>query len=191
MGISNKLEDVSIEGKYVGGNDHSINNSVNISVEKVEVAKALLHDIEVIEAFSISAQKYLSEVASEIANAFNLENRIEDEGLDEKSLLSKFENMKCSQTYISDYNEMSAFFHVIDNLATKDSTKGGSATIRTLISLIKKLYMQFLNKYETGDEIHNVIVAKLMKKDNQSFFIAANIFVYYIVRGCGIFNEKK
>ena len=187
--VDNDLRKVSIEGNYTGGDDLSTN--IEINTKNLEESKALLHDISVIEAFSISAQTYLAEVSEEICSAHDLDDQKEDFGLDEVKLKSKFENMKCSETYKLDYDEMSSFFHVISELEGRDAVKGGSNTVKVIISLVKKLYLEFLATSSNGDEIHNKILAKLMIKNNRSTYVSANIFIYYVVRGCGIFNETK
>lgn len=184
---NNKLDHVDIGGKFVGNDD----NSTNIYIDNPEAAKEILHDIHIIAIFAENAQAHLSEVAAILASAYDLNDIQEDSGLDNKKLKEKFSNMKCSETYIKDYNEMSAFFHTISGMVNKDSVVGGGKTVRLIISLIQKMYVQLLDKHNNGDEIHNAMLVKLMKKGEPNFFIAANIFIYYIIRECGIFNETK
>lgn len=186
---SNDLDQVSIGGKLVGTDDNSTNISINI--EAVEQAKPILYDLKIIEAFAMNAQRYIGEVAQVLDQAFDNDDKKKDMGLDEKKIKKKFTDMKCSNTLINDYDQMSEFFHVIDSMVKTDAVAGGAASVKRLIENIIKLYTQFLETYDSGDKIHNAIVVELMKRDNHKFFISANIFTFYVIRECGIFNEQK
>ena len=185
----NKIDNTQIGGKYTGNDDNSTNNHYDLS--NVENAKHILHDIKIIEAFSLSAKTHLAKVSAKIAEAYHIDSQREDLGFDKIELKEKLSNMKCSATYKKDFDEMSSFFHTVDELLKNDAVEGGSRTIKAIISFIKKLYLQYLDKFENGDQIHNAILTDLMKQDDNDFYISANILIFYVVRGCGIFNEKK
>lgn len=185
----NKLQNSTV-GSVHGGDDNSRNQTVNIN--GVEERLSLLYDIDVMESFSERASEQISNVVEALSDAYKDEDVIEDEGFDEEELLKKFTNMKCSQRYKDDFEEASDYFHVIDDLKKKDQAIGGALTVRRIISIIGRMYDEIIDLYDTGHKIHNVLVhhiTALNKSDD--FFISTNIIVYYIVRSCGIFNEKK
>lgn len=178
--ISNQLKDVKIDGPYIGG------DNINLTAEAVEKIR---HD-ETAEKFGLNARSYIASVAKKIVSDPTFETQ--DFGLDFHAIKEKFSNLKCSQTYIVSFNKAAQYFNEIDKLKESDALVGGEVMIRTIEVLITKLYSHYFSSYSDGDNIHNAILGKLLTTDEPSEqAFASDVLIYYTIRECGIFNDKK
>lgn len=175
---------IKIDSSTVG-NVTGIDNSTNYVLDSTS-----LFTVQAVTQFSTDAARHISKVAEVLAKDLDFE--LPDLGLDSKKIKEKFDNMKCSETYVNEFEQRAAYFPSIQEIIANDSVKGGADTIKAIQNQIIKLYLQILNQFNTGSEIHNIIYSKLSEKlDTDDHKRAADIFICYTVYSCGIFNEKK
>lgn len=190
--VTNELSDVDVGTKFVGHDDNSKNTYLELNKDIYLTHRNELQSIKRIESFGIYASENLSHVASKIVKEKNL-TIAENLGFDEVELLNKFINMKCSLSYKKEFDATAGFFGSIDSICRNDSIEGGGERISILITFIRKLYYEFYDKFDGGDLIHNAIVDAILNtpKNTHEEFFAANALVFYSIRECAIFNEKK
>lgn len=147
--------------------------------------------IEAIQEFAENAAAHIATVAAEIkkdAEAI----ASEDFGLLSVKLKQKFENMRCTQTYIDDFNKSSGFFPTIQVMIENDTFGSHGETIRHIMSYVVKIYIQLSDNFVTGDKIHTAALSQISKQlSDQNHKIAANILICFTIHECGIFNDKK
>lgn len=149
-----------------------------------------VRDAEIIEKFSANASRFISSVAEKIARELPAEE--EDMGLDDHQLREKFKKMKCSATYRAGFDRNAAFFPNVNEVVDTDSVEGGAATVRAIIGAIKNIYAQLVDQLPNGDKIHSAIAAALIRNNfSPEECVATEVFIYYTVNECGIFNEEK
>ena len=178
--IENTLKNVNIEGDYNGGDTVTLNEEAIREIRKPRVA----------EIFGLDARKHIAHVAIDIANGKDAPNK--DWGLEYSDLQEKFDNLKCTPTYINSFVTASQFFNVIDAMKSSDAVLGGADTIRHIEGLITKLYIELFDDYENGPKIHNAILGELVGGDyTTEQYYASDTLIFYTVRECGMFNEAK
>ena len=115
-----------------------------------------------------------------------------DLGFDDESLFKKFKNMACSPSYRKHFDRCAIYFPTVYDIIQTDSVAGGADTIRAIVSLIKHIYSNVIDSFPNGDLIHSAILATITHKDFSSEeLIAADVFIFFTINECGIFNEKK
>lgn len=178
--IENNLKDVNIEGDYNGGDTLNLDETAIREIRKPRIA----------EIFGLDARNHIANVAIDIANGKDAPNK--DWGLEYSDLQEKFENLKCTQTYIKSFETSSQFFNVIDEMKESDAVSGGADTIRHIEGLITKLYLEFFDDYENGPRIHNAILGELVGCGyTTEQYYASDTLIFYTIRECGMFNEAK
>lgn len=116
--------------------------------------------------------------------------------LNDKDLIEKFENMKCSITFTKEFEELSKYFPLIDEIMDSGSYVDFDKKI-VIPELIYSEYHKVYNNYNTGAEIVEAMKTSIFNqyKNKEGYPISRlkvyiKILIYWSIYGCNIFNEK-
>ncbi len=128
----------------------------------------------------------------------NIENvKIDVPPIDMVDINEKFINMKCNQTVKNQYDSLSIYFPIIDQVM-------GSTSFLTIesklivTSIIVEEYNKFFDSFKTGTQILEAIVQEIFDKyKNKLLYSEARlkmyikILVYWLINECDIFDDLK
>jgi len=148
-------------------------------------------DALILETFADNATPHIAKVAELIVA--DRGGELPSQDLDNRELLEKFKNMKCSPSYKRKFNRYAAFFPAVNDIIATDAVEGGATTIRAIIGLIENIYIEILDQSVNGDRIHNQILAALLRHGQYSpeQSSATETLIFFTINECGIFNETK
>jgi len=179
--IKNNLSGTHIKGSYTGGDNITYTDTAVKELKRQKTA----------EKFALNARSYISKVAQKIVEQRDIEDF--NHGLEYTAILEKLSNMNCPETYVSKYQEASQFFNVIDEIKYSDSISGGEHTVRRIETYITKLYELFLANHQSGNQLHDAVLSEILDDEEFSEVLeyASDVLIFYTIRECGIFNDKK
>ncbi|WP_252243584.1 MULTISPECIES: metallophosphoesterase [unclassified Clostridium] len=113
-----------------------------------------------------------------------------------KDVYRKLENMLCMKSTISNFDELSKYFFVIDGILLTNELFNEKRLI--IDNLITDEYRKNFHKNNNGDEIIDCIINGIYEEYRErlvyskvKFKFYIKILIYWMINFCSIFNEKK
>lgn len=113
-----------------------------------------------------------------------------------KDVYDKFNNMLCLPTTVSNFDELSKYFYIIDGILLTNELFNEKRLI--IDNLITDEYRNCFHLFSDGDQIIDSIVNNiynqykdLLNYSKMKFKFFVKILVYWMINFCSIFNEKK
>ncbi|EPY2308472.1 metallophosphoesterase family protein [Clostridium sporogenes] len=113
-----------------------------------------------------------------------------------KDVYDKFNNMLCLKSTISNFDELSKYFYVIDGILLTNELFNEKRLI--IDNLITDEYRKCYHMLSDGDKIIDYIVDSIYEEyklvlnySKMKFKFYIKILVYWMINFCSIFNEKK
>ena len=154
-------------------NNEVTNNEVTIDINEDEFEKFIIEFIE-------TSTTYIAKEYTNIA----------------RDVYDKLANMLCLPTTISNFNELSKYFYIIDGILLTNELFNEKRLI--IDNLITDEYRNSFHSCSDGDEIIDSIVNKIyieykdmLNYSKMKFKFYIKILVYWMINFCSIFNEKK
>lgn len=117
--------------------------------------------------------------------------------LQRKDIDEKFKNMKCNKAMINQYDTLSMYFPIINNIM--ESSSYISPKNKYIIqNVVLEAYNKFLDQFNTGNRIFEEMIQYIynnyknnLKFSESSAKIYIKILCYWFIYECDIFDDKK